>query len=349
LELTERLNSTRLAQLAANLPGEKSRQALIALADSAEFLDLPAAELPVTPAPDRKEQAVILARVREYVAKTIPKLPNFFATRETMRFEDTPPDPTRSSLETLSHIAGGGVFGEGATPMTDAHPNLGSQPLHIAGSSRVTVLYRDGYELVDAGDKAGERYEAPTPGLSTLGEFGPVLITVMEDVTDDELTWSHWENGGQSHLAVFRYVVPQSASRYTVVFTDETKKIQYKPAYHGEMAVNPADGSILRLSIIAELKQDYLVTRSDILVEYGPVEIAGITYICPLKSVALSLSHSFAHAPVEWSSGDRTHLGPLQTQLNDVLFKQYHVFRAETRIMAGDNEAPDANPPSPPK
>jgi hypothetical protein len=103
------------------------------------------------------------------------------------------------------------------------------------------------------------------------------------------------------------------------------------PAYHGEIGVNPADGSILRLTMVAELKPDDPVTEADILVEYGPVEIGGKTYICPLKSVDL-----VRFAVVGTVRSDTTTLyfpGFLKTQVNDNLYKQYHLFRAEIRIL----------------
>jgi VWFA-related protein len=50
--------------------------------------------------------------------------------------------------------------------------------------------------------------------------------------------------------------------------------------------LTPSDGSFLRLTLQADLKPSYPIAVADILVEYGPVEIGGKTYICPVKSVA---------------------------------------------------------------
>jgi hypothetical protein len=46
VELTERISSTKLSWWKARLPGERSRAALIAVADKSAFLALPAAEFP---------------------------------------------------------------------------------------------------------------------------------------------------------------------------------------------------------------------------------------------------------------------------------------------------------------
>ena len=92
MKLSERLSSPRLAKAEMELPGEKSRLALLALADASVFLQLPAAEIPATADPDAAAQKLILSRAAEYLAASIPKLPDFLARRTTMRFHDQPAD-----------------------------------------------------------------------------------------------------------------------------------------------------------------------------------------------------------------------------------------------------------------
>lgn len=90
LRLTERLSPARLAAMQSQLPGDKSRQALLALADESAFLAPSAAEILPKAAPDLPEQRRMLGLVVAYVGKTIPQLPNFLATRVTAHFADTP-------------------------------------------------------------------------------------------------------------------------------------------------------------------------------------------------------------------------------------------------------------------
>ena len=60
------------------------------------------------------------------------------------------------------------------------------------------------------------------------------------------------------------------------------------------------------------------------MVEYGALPIGGTLYICPVKSVTLA----------KLSTGDPSDAATLfQTQLNDVAFTDYHLFRAESRIL----------------
>jgi len=56
LELTERLTPARLEKLKAILPGEQSRQALLAVADASALFTLPGADIPPGVAPDAATQ-----------------------------------------------------------------------------------------------------------------------------------------------------------------------------------------------------------------------------------------------------------------------------------------------------
>src|ERR1700687_6095232 len=65
LELTERLTWTEFNVLKATLPGQKSKAALLALADTSAFLAPPASEILPDPPPDTEARAQILARALE--------------------------------------------------------------------------------------------------------------------------------------------------------------------------------------------------------------------------------------------------------------------------------------------
>ncbi|HTX76349.1 MAG TPA: hypothetical protein VMD29_09100, partial [Terracidiphilus sp.] len=86
LELTDRLGWARESELEKNLPGEKSRQALRAIAGESQFRNPPPNEIPQQPAPDIATQRQIMGRVVAYVSKTIPQLPNFLAARVTEQY-----------------------------------------------------------------------------------------------------------------------------------------------------------------------------------------------------------------------------------------------------------------------
>jgi hypothetical protein len=334
LELTERLSESRLMRLERDLPGPLAREAFEVVADASAFLDLPARDIPARAAPDLAAQSSMLTLTADYVHKTILKLPNFFATRDTSRFEDTPIAPPRYTESRNTYV-----------------------PLHEVGRSSATVLYRNGSEVVYREITKGNKSKPAEHELSTKGVFGPILGAVLVDSAKGAVTWSHWEEGPGGLQAVFSYKVPQQASHYTVGFPSEEPDLvspassyidplpadrraensRHVAAYHGEISVNPEDGSVMRLTLMADLKSGDPVIKADLMVEYGLVELGGKTYICPLKSVALSLDHIIYRTAI---SAAAAALGAPQLRVNDELFKQYHLFRADAHILTGASEGP---------
>ncbi|MDR3727722.1 MAG: VWA domain-containing protein [Terracidiphilus sp.] len=326
MELAERLSSVKLSKWQSILPGDKARQALAALADTAEFLDPPPTEIPAMATPDLAAQRQMMSLTVNYVSKALPLLPNFLATRVTTRFEDTP-------------------------QLQKEHFFIPYQPLHPVGLSKTAVLYRDGREVDDTG--TGKKNRQMTAGLATVGEFGPILGMVLVDAAQSKLAWSHWEQGPKGLQAVFNYVVPKEKSHYEVNYCCVAEEAATNVAnllpfhritgYHGEMTVDPASGTILRLNLEAELKPSDPVSRARIMVEYGPVEIGGKTYFCPVKSVSVSVAQ-LVQLVGPYLIPMARQMQPLRTSLNEVAFEQYHVFRAEARVIAGDGGEPARSP-----
>jgi hypothetical protein len=267
--LTERLSTTRLLSLAAKVPRPEARQALIALADSSAFLDPPDDEIPSMEKPDNSTQNQMLALARDFVARAIPRLPNFTATRTTTTYQ-----------RDLLH----------------------KQLWHAVGLSHALVSYRNGQET-----QRFSEFE-PAPGLSTQGEFGPILSAVMRDIGKDNFAWSRWERGEKGPLAVFRYRAEAGNSHYKVENS--------LSGYAGEITIDPANGSIVRLALKADMESANPFLMADLMIEYGPEVLGDKTYICPKTGVALSQGLSLL-------------------LLNNVVFTNYHLFHATTRILPG--------------
>ncbi|KAA6455573.1 VWA domain-containing protein [Acidobacteria bacterium AB60] len=347
LELTERLSPARMERIQALLPGEKSRHVLVAIADASEFEAPPAEEIPGTAPPSVPEQRRILGMVVTYATRTIPQLPNFIATRTTDRFEDTP-------MRTREHAA--------AIPY---------QPIHFVARAEATVTYRDKsevYESVSMGKKpAAER------GLTSRGEFGAMLATVLLDAAQNKLEWRRWEQGASGPVAVFGYAVPKERSHYAVDFCcvqdseGRSHPFHNVAGYEGEMRVDAGTGTILHLDLTADLKPADPIHAARTAVDYGRVEIGGRTYFCPLHSVAFSRAQGIAGVVQEMApvvatgqNGGGYVMAPVavgtaptraeQVLLNDITFRQYHVFRAESRVVSAENQkekAPLATEPAP--
>jgi len=313
-ELTERVSTARLLSWEAEFHGSRTRLALIALADSSAFLDPPAGDQPALPRPDIRAQEEMVVRTITYLKTTMTKLPNFFASRDTVHFEDTPP------ISSVASIAPPNVSGRGMNlpPVP--------QPLHMVSRYSVTVRYRDGAEIQET--KNESHPPDGSSGLTTRGEFGPILTMVVADALQSRTVWQRWETGSNGPIAVLHYQVPKEKSHYTVVLPKDRKMVAMMPAYHGEIAIDPVHGDILRVTIIADLDPLYKPVTTGIVVEYGPVTIDEHTYTCPLRAVAYSRMPEWGD-PDMWAASDF----PILTRINDVAFTHYHLFGSGSRIM----------------
>ena len=301
LQLSNRLSSASLLKLLADLPGTKSKAALTAIGDASAFLPPPAEEIPQKAKPDWAEQKQIASRAVGYLERINPRLPNFYARRITTSFEkDLDLQDARGS-----------------------HRRDGI--LHRMGEYKATVYYRDAKEVV-------RTQGAQEQGLITRGTFGPILSTVMIDAAKSNTTqWMRWEEGPTGPMAVLQFRVPQQKSHYEISGSG-SQGVLAPTAYHGEMGIDPASGTILRLVLEADPALGSHLHRADIMVEYGAVAIGGKTYTCPLRSVSISVGRMFTLSDPEEVSEAVPDIREV-TRLDDIVFSDYHVFRSEVRII----------------
>ena len=359
-ELTERVGPQALQQMLAVSPGPRTAAELRALADASVFLDPPAGQIPTIPAPDLATQRAILGKTIHYVARTLPTLPDFVATRVTEHFDDLPQ-----------------VLEPGGWPTRAG--------LHLDGTSHIPIAYRDGRETDDpalasqpeGGIKKVDQARSPdtenakpaaTAGLTSWGEFGPILGVVLVDAAKGKLGWAHWERLDGKRVAVFQFAVDRSVSHYNLQYccvkSGEVIGGSYgsggrggQPAnkgmlksgesvfheitgYHGNLTIDPDTGTILRIAIEADLKSADAIQRAAIMVEYGAVKIGDNTYICPTRSISDSVSHDLYQASLTSPFVDMA-----EVQLNEVAFTGYHHFGSESTLVAlAAPASPDATP-----
>jgi hypothetical protein len=324
LELGERLNTAKLAAMQSALPGPKSRQALTIIAGIAEFQDPPSAELPNQPAPALEEQRDIAARAIDHINATIHRLPTLFVTRSADHFEDTPEDLQTTGTESTS-----GVF----TP---------PQPLHLAGHMTENITYRYGDVFILSGLNERSVSSNESAGLGSTGEFGQILSTAFSDLSKGKLQWGRWEQAESKTVAVFRFSVPREVSHYQLQFCCiDGEVIEKFSAYHGVIAIDPADGAILRMALVTDPPKSDPITKANLMIEYGTVELGGQKFTCPTRSIAVSIARfqpnhqrvlpaigsSVSRGNIVMVDRDNSAAMPLQIMLNAVAYDHYSLTR----------------------
>lgn len=332
LQLSERLTPETLEHLASTYPLEPhSALALRLLSDESSVLDPPGAEIPAGPPPDDAAQKRMVDSARAYVMQSLPHLPDFFATRATLRFEDTPQ-----------------VLHAGEWPVRAG--------FHLIGNASKTVTVRDGNEVTDSPQQVSEKPKEMT-GLSSFGEFGPILARTLADIANARIQFSHWEQSSLGKAAVFRYSVPKHDSHYQVHFccieeseiqgresfrnrnmpryhTGNTNPVETNglaaydatPAYHGMLSIEPETGSVVRLTLEAELDPDNPIFRAATVVEYGRLVIGDQSFVCPVRSLAIS-SQQGPHLQVD---AQRVPI----ISVNETTFTDYHRLGSSARLLA---------------
>ena len=327
-QLTERVTGARLAHWKTEFPGKRSQEELMRLADMSAFLRPPASDVLRDPAPDKETQERMLSMAVEYVRATTTRLPEFYATRETTHFEDTLSSradfqfPGSMAKDEHSSLGGLPVQTNGMSTTTEY------RTLHSTGEYSETVTYRDGQEVLDEGSGNQKKAEEPALGLTSNGEFGPILAAVIDDVIPNGVSWLRWEQGNGEPAGVFYYDVPTSPSHFRIRITVNGKEQALFPAYHGELEIDPATGEILRLSEVADFMPPSAGMQAAIMVEYAPVTIGDQSYICPVRGVA------YSRFPIQSGSTADDVERPGLTELNDLAFTQFHQFRSDARIVA---------------
>jgi hypothetical protein len=352
--LSERLTDESRNRICTTLHlGPKTTLALQLLADESAPLDPPAAELPTADPPDPATAQRMVEAAGLYVAKTLPHLPDFLATRTTFRFDDTPQ-----------------VLQANEWPV--------SAGLHMVNNSSREITFRDDHETPRAEPSNGSSPSAkqtPERGLHSWGEFGEMLALIFIDTEKGKLAFHHWEQTATGLVAVYRYSVPKSASHFSVDYCclgDEVRASTNRgygiaprrtpslagdgqivfgtpfhkiPAYHGSLFIDPNSGVVRRITLEADM-DDSPVSRVATVIDYGPVVIGDRKFICPVRSLNIYLGPTESGMLAnEAPSAIPPPLQPKGTlYLNETSFTNYHRLGSEIRILAGTEAPPASNP-----
>ncbi len=308
LQLTEQISASAMNSFVQYQPGPLTIVQIRVLALEGALLPPPAAELPSAPAPDTATQSAIIGRAIDYTAKQFSNLPTFTAEKLTSRFQEGD-DAVRV------------MTGAGST-MSSANltVNPATHYIHFLGQHTSPILSERGVELPPAKVKGKD---APAQGGPvSQGGAGPILGIILMDAAHGKISWSRWQSIDGNQVAVFAYSVDRKQSHYQVNYCcfprDENvgshigasiggsagggnsanssnygtatslEPFKASVGYHGEFFIDPASGTLVRLTTQAELKNTDLVRQEDTRIDYAPVNVAGKQYTVPTHSTVLT-------------------------------------------------------------
>ena len=320
-EIAERLNQVTLSEelvgsalsrvLAEARVRPRTAEQVQLLAAESIFEPAPEANQPHDPKPDPATQQRMIDGARAYVSWTLHLLPDLLAVRVSRSFTNS---------------------------ITDPHPGHGKPQaqMHFVIEHRREIAYRNGRESAAPLSRSSDSWTEQTAGLSTWGEFGGMLKIVLNDAFAGHVAWERWQrNESGERVAVFRYSIPEAASHYKLEFCCYLASIENpielpfkaQPGYHGELFIDPRNGTVDRITVEADLKDTDPVRRSAIAVQYGAIEIGGKRFICPLRGVAITDTHNLRMEAIDGVG--------LEKHTNVVEFVNYHKFGSTSRVLPG--------------
>ena len=332
--LTERLSPWQAEALEAKYRlGAKTIKELDLLVAESAFLALPVSAQPQAPVPAQSVLQALWNNAIHVEAHTLEHLPNFLASRETHVYSNMP---------------------QSAAPIFQ---------MHAERVFSYEITYRNGAEAPI--EERGKRPKEELQGLVTTGEFGPMLKNVLLDLPGGQLRWSHWEQMPAGPAVVLQYEVPRAHSHFSMrlsccathtVYDQYLKEISYAqtPGYHGEIAIDPATGSVLRLTVIPEFAAQDLIESAGIAIDYDWRTIGDKRHLCPVHSVAhFTIAAEKILLSATSNSGNLALVGMRQRQLEDaqqqlggvhlqwinsVEFRNYHHFESSFRLLPADGQ-----------
>jgi hypothetical protein len=294
VSLSEQLTTDKMDSFTQYEPGPLTVTQIRVLAADSAMLPPPPSYIPTIAAPDAAAQAALLAKAINYDVHTYAGLPAMSAEKTTTRYQN--------GVDYVQTNSGAGSnFANGSLELRPVNPYF-----RLLRQHSTPVAFERGVELPPAKTKAID--PASPYGQSSQGGAGMILGAVLIDAAKGKITWLRWQLVDGKKTAVFAFTVDKKQSSYTVNYccfpvrentgghtyganqgtSVSFKSFTAKPAYHGEIFIDAETGVIVRLITKAELKPTDLVHQEDTRVDYGPVEIAGKTFIVPKRSVILT-------------------------------------------------------------
>lgn len=295
ITLLERLDSVVAEHLESEGAGPRTMEELSRLEDeSAGFqppTPPPSFAHPLIPA--REDMTAAIRHAREFAFQYASNLPDFICDENIVRYEDL-------------------------------HDRF-----HNGWEKRDTLGLRLSYEgekekdkLVAYNGKATQRSLESVGGAQTSGEFGAMMLQILDPASKGKFRWDHWTLLRKRETQVYSYRIDAPDSRYLLVFGTAFQHYETKPAMEGMLYLDGETKDIVRIANhAADIESGFPVVQASTTLDYAGQEVGGKTFILPL------------------SAETRLSTASIKTR-NMVQFTGYRKFEGESSITFGDEDPP---------
>lgn len=181
------------------------------------------------------------------------------------------------------------------------------------------------YKVVLYNNRVVEMAHDKLGGATSSGEFASMMKEIFNPQTETEFDWERWGTLRSRRMHVFSYKVLQSRSKYSISAGSAHQVII--AGYHGLIYVDRETNAVLKITMQADdLPAGFPIRDVTLSLDYDHVSISDRDFILPLKAVLLS------------REGSRFLIK------NEVEFRMYRKFSAESSITAVDVQVPDSLP-----
>ena len=186
---------------------------------------------------------------------------------------------------------------------------------------------KEQYQVISVNERLTNRPIESLGGATSTGEFGTTLALLFAPETAADFSWERHSVLRNRPVYVFRFRVSQPRSQLRISYQHEREVIS---AYSGLVYIDKKTQMVLRISEVTEgLPADFPIQEARSALDYDFTDIADRNYLLPLRATV------------------RMREGKNLTR-NEVEFRLYRKFSAESSIAFDNGELDAASQEKPP-
>ncbi len=212
------------------------------------------------PKPSREEQARALEAARKAALDYTRTLPDFLCTEV---------------IERSSDATGKGKYWSAVDSLMVLLTYFGRQ---------------ERYQLLEVNHAPPAGSYDSLPGATSQGEFGTLLRRVFEPSCAAEFEWRSWSEVRGRRVSVYAYSVSRANSTLSLTYRNGDESSEMVAGYHGQAYIDPAGGTVVRLTLEADDLGGFEVSLAGTTLDYDYADIGGRSYLLPLKAETLMRS-----------------------------------------------------------